>query len=74
IVWFHGKVAWRQFLVHAGYAEEAGDWGEQDVRIGGSRVFVSPNPSPANAQFSLAVITQAYRELAQLREALTGGA
>jgi len=73
IVWFHGKVAWRQFLVHAGYAEAAGDWGEQGVRIGEARVFVSPNPSPANAQFSLAVITQAYGELARLREALRDG-
>jgi G:T/U-mismatch repair DNA glycosylase len=43
------------------------------VRIGEARVFVSPNPSPANARFSLAVITQAYRELARLREALRDG-
>ncbi|HDP89353.1 MAG TPA: mismatch-specific DNA-glycosylase [Thioalkalivibrio sp.] len=70
IVWFHGKVAWRQFLVHAGYATDPGDWGEQAVCIGQSRVFVSPNPSPANAQFSLAVITASYRALADLREGL----
>ena len=74
IVWFHGKVAWRQFLTYAGMGEPPGDWGLQAVRIGDGRVFVTPNPSPANAQFSLATITQWYRELADLRATLRGRA
>ena len=70
IVWFHGKVAYRNFLRYAGFTEEPGDWGEQAVRIGQSRVFVTPNPSPANAQFSLEDIMQWYRRLAARRETL----
>lgn len=72
IVWFHGKVAYRNFLTYAGFAESPGDWGEQPLQIGESLVFVTPNPSPANAQFSLEVITHWYRQLAMRRDALRG--
>jgi len=40
----------------------------QPERIGDARVFVTPNPSPANAAFSLAVLTDWYRKLAALRD------
>lgn len=70
IAWFHGKVAYQNYLRSAeGVVEEVG-WGEQPRTIGGSRVFVTPNPSGANAAFALADLIAAYNELAQLRDRL----
>jgi len=43
------------------------------LRIGDSRVFVTPNPSPANAAFSLEDLTDWYARLARLRESLRRG-
>ena len=65
IVWFHGKVAYGKFLSHAGMAAvgDGIDWGRQRLGIGRSIVFVTPNPSPANAAYSLAVIAGWYRKL-----------
>ena len=42
------------------------EWGEQPRRIGAARVFVTPNPSPANAAYSLDVLTDWYRQLSNI--------
>ena len=68
IVWFHGKQAFAGFLRHAMANRQDIGWGEQSLRIAGSRVFVTPNPSPANAAYSLADLTAWYRRLARLRD------
>ncbi|MCB1754353.1 MAG: mismatch-specific DNA-glycosylase [Gammaproteobacteria bacterium] len=70
IAWFHGKVAYRQFLSVSGSAADELDWGLQPLRIGQSAVFVSPNPSPANAVFSLQDLIVFYRDLKALRDSL----
>ena len=70
IAWFHGKLASRYFLQYSGVAEGEVVWGEQAWRIGASRVFVTPNPSPANAAYSLNDLIDHYRELARLRDEL----
>jgi TDG/mug DNA glycosylase family protein len=51
---FHGMMAYRQ--VHRALAGARSDpiLGLQSARIGRSRIFVVPNPSPANAHFTLA--------------------
>lgn len=71
LVWFHGKMAYREFLRHGGSGTADGradlDWGLQPRRIGVSRVFVTPNPSPANAAYSLDDLIVCYRSLALLR-------
>lgn len=66
IAWFHGKMAYRYYLAYAEYTRESIPWGEQERLIGQSLVFVTPNPSPANAAFSLADLTEQYRRLKQL--------
>ena len=71
IAWFHGKEAYRNYLKYTGSSTESLQWGEQPHLIGISRVFVTPNPSPANAAFSLAVLAQWYDKLAVLRDRLT---
>ena len=44
--------------------------GRQNLTIGHSQVFVVPNPSPANAQYSLDDLVFWYRELINLRTEL----
>ena len=66
ICWFHGKVAIKNYLKYA-HKDLAHDgkvvWGKQSFTIADSVVFVTPNPSPANASFSLEVITVWYKKL-----------
>ena len=65
VVWFQGAQAWRAFARHLDRAV-AGRvaWGPQRGTIGRSRVFVTPNPSPANAAYSLSAIVQWFDALA----------
>ncbi len=63
ICWFHGKVAAQNFLKYSSYTNRKINWGKQGFEIYESVVFVTPNPSPANAAFSLHVITDWYQRL-----------
>jgi TDG/mug DNA glycosylase family protein len=66
IAWFHGKLAYGAFLRSAGYGASGADWGLQPAPVGATRVFVTPNPSPANAAFSLDDLVRWYDALAEL--------
>ena len=68
VVWFHGKVAYSQYLRYSGDRQDQIDWGAQPHRIGSSAVFVTPNPSPANAVYSLSDLVTAYDALADYVE------
>ena len=64
-VWFQGAQAWRAFARHAGQPVSGRvEWGVQDATIGGARIFVTPNPSPANAAWSLPALVQWFDALA----------
>lgn len=65
LLWFHGRVAWGYFLRYARGTRPTDEWGLQDERVAGAPVFVTPNPSPANAAFSLDDLTEHYRALAR---------
>jgi len=66
VAWFHGKQAYRAYLRYAeGTASGALEWGAQPRRIGRSAVFVTPNPSPANAAYSLDDLVAWYAALAR---------
>lgn len=65
IAWFHGKVAFRQFMQRTGARGGVDDWGLQHLRVGVTRCFVTPNPSPANAVFSLQDLVSWYNRLAR---------
>ena len=75
IACFHGATAYRAYLRYAEGIANAGamELGRQGHVIGSSRVFVLPNPSPANAQYSLDDLTGWYRALAEWREELKLG-
>ena len=70
IVCFHGVTAYRNFLKHAEGVVETPGLGLQQRQIGRSAVFVVPNPSPANAGYSLDDLTGWYRRLRELRDEL----
>ncbi|VAW81393.1 G/U mismatch-specific uracil DNA glycosylase [hydrothermal vent metagenome] len=62
--WFHGKVAYKQFVRHADLNSSEDVWGRQSLRLGTVRFFVTPNPSPANAAFSLDTLIDWFNALA----------
>jgi TDG/mug DNA glycosylase family protein len=62
---FHGLTAYRPFLALAlGVGDRAPSLGAQPEMVGATRLFVVPNPSPANAHFTLADQTTWYDRLA----------
>lgn len=69
MIWFHGRVAWGHFLRHARGGGPSGGWGLQLECVAGVPVYVTPNPSPANAAFSLDRLVAYYRELASCLQA-----
>ena len=75
IACFHGLTAYRAYLRYAEDIPSAGaiDLGRQEHSIGASRVFVLPNPSPANARYSLGDLTGWYRKLGEWRQELKNG-
>jgi TDG/mug DNA glycosylase family protein len=64
--WFHGKLAYTRFARFAAAGVPESAWGRQDLRVGRTWLFVTPNPSPANAAFSLEDLVGWYNELAAL--------
>ena len=68
LVCFHGQMAYRSFLRYAEGDRNAPDLGLQPRRIGVSSVFVVPNPSPANARYSVRDLTAWYNEVAETLE------
>lgn len=71
IAWFNGKGVYQSYLRYGrGIAPPVIALGEQAETLEGAVVFVTPNPSPANAAFSLEALTAWYRQVAALRERL----
>lgn len=65
VVWFQGALAWRAFARYAKWRIAGGvEWGAQERKIAGARVFVTPNPSPANAACSLPMLVGWFDALA----------
>ena len=75
IACFHGLTAYRAYLRYAEGIPNGGSirLGQQQHCIGSSRVFVLPNPSPANARYSLDDLTGWYRQLGTWRDEFKGG-
>jgi TDG/mug DNA glycosylase family protein len=70
VICFNGLTGYRWYKRYAEQQKVKPELGEQSEGIGTSRVFVAPNPSPANAAFSLEVIAGWYQRLAALRDSL----
>ena len=63
LVWFHGKVAVSKFMQYAYNNKSVWGWGFNDMPDLETQIYVSPNPSPANAAFSLEVLIDSYKML-----------
>lgn len=63
LLWFHGATAYRAFCRHALAPQDTVALGLQPQTFAGARIFVSPNPSPANARYSLDHLIDSYRQL-----------
>lgn len=70
IAWFQGKLAYGHYLRHAEARKEDVAWGRQATTLSGIVCFVTPNPSPANAAYTLDDLTDWLDSLAELRDAL----
>ena len=70
VVCFHGLMAYRQYDKYTNGKRGDMGLGLQTHDIGTSKVFVVPNPSAANARFSVDDLVRWYDELALLRENL----
>ena len=69
MVCFHGLMAYKAYLQYAEGERAAPELGVQPRGIGESGVFVVPNPSPANARYSVEALTGWYNEVAAVRDA-----
>ncbi len=66
---FQGVMGFRPFLRYGlGRADVAPELGEQSLMLGETRLFVVPNPSPANAHFTPADQAAWYDRLAEFIE------
>ena len=64
LLWFHGKVATNKFLQYGLGVKYDIKWGMNDIVELDMPMFVSPNPSPANANYSLDDLIEYYKLLA----------
>ncbi len=70
---FHGVTVYRHYLRYAEGAVEEPSPGPQERLVGETKLFVTPNPSPANARFSLEDLAGWYRELRAFVQGAKGG-
>lgn len=66
IVWFHGKIAFTKFMLYGYGIKDSWQWGLQDFDCINAKVYVTPNPSPANAAYSLNDLISWYQVIAKL--------
>ena len=65
VVWFQGAQAWRAFARHSGWSVAGKvEWGPQPHAVCRARIFVTPNPSPANATYGLPALVKWFDALA----------
>ena len=70
IACFHGVTGYNAFLKYGENSNQKAQLGLQPLTVGDTRFFVVPNPSPANAQYSIDDLVYWYRQLGSLREEL----
>ena len=73
IVCFQGTTGYRPYLKYTEGINDKAEPGLQPITIGQTRVFVVPNPSPANAKFSLDDLAGWFSRLSSLRAELSRG-
>lgn len=67
IAWFHGIGTFKKYWKYAEGSDIEVPVGVQKHAIGNIRVFVTPNPSPANAKYSLDDLVRYYNDMVSYR-------
>ncbi len=67
IAWFQGMGTYRNYLQYGEGITMDINWGIQKHIIGQSHVFVTPNPSSANAAYSVDDLTRFYDDMVNFR-------
>ena len=67
IAWFHGQGTYNSYMKYVEGVTARAQLGLQKQKIGRTHVFVTPNPSPANAKFSLDDLIRCYDEMVSFR-------
>ena len=70
IACFHGTMAYTAYLRYAEGIKDRPELGLQSRNIEDTKIFVVPNPSPANAQYSLDDLVRWYHRLRDLKQEL----
>ena len=70
LVCFHGLMAYKAYLRYAESEKSSPELGMQPLQIGASSVFVVPNPSPANARYSVEDLVAWYDRVAAMLQEL----
>lgn len=70
IAWFNGIGTFANYLRYAEQDDRPVRCGAQKLKLGQTRFFVTPNPSPANASYSLEDLIRHYNALASYRARL----
>lgn len=63
LIWFHGKVAITKFMQYGYGIKGKWEWGFNQFKDIQAQVYISPNPSPANAAYSLTCLVDSYKNL-----------
>lgn len=64
LICFHGMMSYRPFLKHGlGLSDRGAVLGRQPHTFAGAPIWVVPNPSPANASYSLSQLVEGYDQL-----------
>ena len=66
LLWFHGKVAAKKFLQYGYGLKSEIEWGRNNISQLGVPLYITPNPSPANATYSLENLVAYYSRLAKI--------
>ena len=66
LLWFHGKIAIGKFMQYGYGINQSWQWGVNPINVIDAKVYVTPNPSPANAAYSLEDLVASYREIKYL--------
>ncbi len=66
LIWIHGKIAMNKFMQYAYGVNTSWDWGLHQIDNMDAKIYLTPNPSPANAAYGLEDLVTWYRDLRNL--------
>jgi len=66
LIWVHGKIAMCKFMQYGYGIKRSWQWGLNHIENIETKVYLTPNPSPANAAYSLEDLVKWYQPIRNL--------